>query len=83
MMSCREVIVLANDHLDHRLSMGQRIGLRMHLAMCQHCRRYLRQLRATLRALTQVRQTEPPIAADDEAKLVELFRNRAGPRKPD
>ncbi len=79
MMSCREVVELANDHLDQRLSVGQRIAFRMHLAMCRHCRRYLRQLRATLRALTELRQTDPPISADDEAKLIAMFRKHVGP----
>jgi len=79
MMSCRDVAELASAHLDGQLSTGQRVRIRMHLAMCRHCRRLVRQLRATVRALAGVRDLEPPVGADEEARLLELFRRGPGP----
>ncbi len=46
MMSCREAAELvASDGLEGA-GWGRRIGVRLHLLMCRHCRRYARQLRA-------------------------------------
>jgi len=48
MMACREVTELASQHLDGELPLGKRVAFRLHVMMCRHCRRYLRQLRATI-----------------------------------
>ncbi len=46
MMSCREAAELvASDGLEGA-GWGRRLGVRLHLLMCRHCRRYARQLRA-------------------------------------
>jgi anti-sigma factor ChrR (cupin superfamily) len=46
MPSCREVSrAVASGELE-RAGFWKRLGLRLHLAMCRHCRRYSRQLRA-------------------------------------
>lgn len=79
MMTCQEVSALARDHVDGRLPGRARLGLRVHLAMCKHCRRYLRQLWATLR-LIQAQPAPPPPAAVEDA-LLARFRDRH--RKPD
>jgi hypothetical protein len=42
MLSCREVTERASDYLDRALPLRQRLAVRLHLFMCQHCRRYLR-----------------------------------------
>jgi anti-sigma factor RsiW len=34
-----------------RLSFRERLRFQMHLGMCRHCRRYLRQMKATVRLL--------------------------------
>jgi predicted anti-sigma-YlaC factor YlaD len=44
MLRCREVTRLhASDELA-RASLWTRLGVGMHLAMCRHCRRYVREL---------------------------------------
>lgn len=43
--TCREVSRLQSEGLDHALTTWQRLGLRLHLLLCQWCRRYGRQLR--------------------------------------
>jgi hypothetical protein len=51
--------------------------------MCVHCRRFVRQLRVTVRALAKLRDAEPvPPAEQDE--LLELFRRatEGGPKPP-
>ncbi|QBQ55277.1 zf-HC2 domain-containing protein [Nitrosococcus wardiae] len=46
MLSCREVTEKASDYLENTPPYRQRLGIRLHLLLCHHCRRYLRQLRA-------------------------------------
>jgi hypothetical protein len=42
--NCREASRLQSLALDHKLSLRQRIGLRIHLFICKWCRRYGKQL---------------------------------------
>lgn len=52
MLSCKQASQLLSQSLDRRLSWCERISLRLHLAMCDFCRRFsqqLQQLIATIR----------------------------------
>jgi len=49
--SCHKVVENADQLLDGTLLWRQRLSLRLHLLICNTCRRYLRQLRALLRAI--------------------------------
>lgn len=51
MLKCREVVDSADQLLDGSLSRRQRIAVQLHLMICHHCRRYVRQLRVLLRAI--------------------------------
>ena len=54
MMSCREVSTLVSTGLMPDLPLRKRLGVWMHLSMCQHCRRFWRQLRALDRAVRSI-----------------------------
>jgi predicted anti-sigma-YlaC factor YlaD len=45
MMSCHEVTELASQSLDRDLTLGERVALRIHEAMCSGCRNFERQLK--------------------------------------
>ncbi|QBQ54326.1 zf-HC2 domain-containing protein [Nitrosococcus wardiae] len=60
MLSCREVTEQASDYLESTLPWQQRLGIRLHLFLCRHCRRYLRQLRAVTIAFRQMPRPEIP-----------------------
>jgi anti-sigma factor ChrR (cupin superfamily) len=80
MLSCRDVVTLATDYAEGRLSWGARIQMRMHLAMCALCRRYLRQLEVTKSLLGRLGQ-----GAESQAVspfLREAFRNRKAESLP-
>lgn len=49
--SCKDVADHASDHLEGVLPWRVRLQLTVHLAMCQHCRRLVRQMRALTGAL--------------------------------
>jgi anti-sigma factor RsiW len=56
MLSCKELVAHSSDYLDGQLRLRERISVRSHLALCSHCRRFIRQLRlsqAVLRKLPE------------------------------
>src|SRR6266849_7939785 len=54
-----------------RLSFTQRARFQLHVAMCKNCRRYLRQMRLTIRTLGKL--PEQVIHADIREELMERF----------
>jgi anti-sigma factor RsiW len=77
MMSCKEVTEAATDYLDGNLPFWRKMALRMHVAMCRHCRAFLDQLRKTVALLGQLPQA--PVAQETRAELVRQFRERNKP----
>lgn len=61
MLTCREVTELATDYDERRLRLFAAMGVRVHIAMCVHCRLYLRQLRALVRAAPAVPSPSAPL----------------------
>ncbi|TCO77885.1 zf-HC2 domain-containing protein [Chromatocurvus halotolerans] len=51
MLTCREVVNSADHLIERELSRRQQLAMKVHLLMCRHCRRYVRQLRALLQAI--------------------------------
>ncbi|WP_348719586.1 zf-HC2 domain-containing protein [uncultured Alcanivorax sp.] len=71
MLKCKHVTEKADALVDgSALSRRERLALRLHLMMCQNCRRYVRQLRALLGFLP--RKEEPLEDARTEAILKKL-----------
>ena len=60
MYRCSEVVRLISS--DEYLAAGslKRFGIRLHLAMCRNCTRYVRQLRALAAAVREAGGTVPP-----------------------
>lgn len=71
MLTCRELTELITEYLEGRMSFWQRLQVQMHLGMCQHCRAYLRQMRATVQTLGKL-PTEP-IPPEVERELLRRF----------
>jgi anti-sigma factor RsiW len=70
-LSCREVAKSASDYLDANLPWPRRLQVRLHLAMCGHCRRYVDQLTLSIAALRGLKQdaVEPATAEQVIAAL--------------
>ena len=60
MPTCRETTALASRAMDERLPLSSRMALRLHLAICENCARFNRQLQEMRR---QFREE----TADDDA----------------
>ena len=78
-LKCKEVVELVNDYLEGSLSFDQRTDFELHLAFCEGCRQYLRQLRQLGRAAERLREEDVPEKTRDE--LLAAFRawKKAGP----
>jgi predicted anti-sigma-YlaC factor YlaD len=64
MMTCKEASRLVSESLDRRLHLAERIGLRVHLLICEACTRFSEQARFLRRAIRRV--------AGDERTLPEV-----------
>jgi hypothetical protein len=54
MLSCKEATRLVSQGLDRRLGFGQRVALRLHLAICDGCTNFSRQVRFLRRAVARL-----------------------------
>lgn len=58
MLSCKETSRLVSQGLDRELAFGERVALRMHLAICVGCRRAKRQMAQLRRAVRQLAEVD-------------------------
>jgi predicted anti-sigma-YlaC factor YlaD len=73
MLSCKDVTARATAFLERDLSWWERVQMRLHLAMCAACQRYLAQMAATRELLRRFGQT---LAGDErvDPALRDAFR---------
>ena len=69
MLSCKQLVAQSSDYLDAQLPLRGRIAVRLHLAMCVHCRRFIRQMKVSQALLRQMPQ-EPVADLDALADLL-------------
>lgn len=67
MLKCRDIEQMAGQLQDDELNWRQRLSMRIHLIMCYHCRRFVRQF-AAIKMLAEHFVSEP--ASDDEVQSV-------------
>lgn len=60
MLTCQELVAHSSDYLDGQLCLRERIAVRAHLAMCRHCRRFIRQMKVTQAVLRQLPEQSLP-----------------------
>ena len=63
MLTCKEVSHLVSEGLDRKLGLGERVALRLHLAICQGCTNFSKQMEFLRRAAQGLgpSATWPPI----------------------
>jgi anti-sigma factor ChrR (cupin superfamily) len=74
MLSCRDVVALATDYAEGRLPWRARTQMRLHLAMCALCRRYIHQMDLTKSLLGRLGRN--PERHEIPPSVREAFRNR-------
>lgn len=76
MLTCREIAQSASDYLDCNVSWPRRMQMRLHLAMCRHCKRYVDQLALTI-ASVQASKPDPVDAATTDRIVAAIRESRA------
>ena len=74
-LRCRESSRLLSDNLERPLTRSEQIALRMHLLVCQSCRRFSRQIHF-LRDLTHRLHHQPNPPEDPRPTLTAAERQR-------
>jgi len=59
-MKCRDMAELATDYMEGALPARRTLAARWHLFLCVACRRYVSQLRQTVRFLAEGPPPRPP-----------------------
>ena len=65
---CRDVSELVTGYLEQTLPLRSRLGIRWHLAQCVACRRYVAQMRQTIRLLGVTNL--PPPGLETESRML-------------
>lgn len=76
MLSCKELVACSSDFLDGQLNLRQRLSVRLHLAMCVHCRRFIRQMKLTQAVLRQLPDSAVPELDALAERLAEARRKQ-------
>jgi hypothetical protein len=71
MLNCKQASRLLSQSLDRRLSWRERMGLRLHLMMCDVCQRFGRQIvmmRRAVRLMVNAKEQDEQVRLPEEAK---------------
>jgi anti-sigma factor RsiW len=71
-LACQEMVELITDYLEGALTRSQRKRFEAHLAGCEHCTEYLRQMRITIRLTGRLRAEDLTPAMRED--FTELYR---------
>jgi anti-sigma factor RsiW len=71
-LTCRELVELVSDYLEGALPSAERTRFEAHIAACEHCATYLRQMCETLAVLGEL--PAETVSARAEAALRTTFR---------
>jgi anti-sigma factor RsiW len=72
-LSCRELVELVTDYHEGVLAPEARARFEQHLAVCSGCQSYVDQMRATIRAVGVLRETD--ITEPARGTLMATFRS--------
>jgi anti-sigma factor RsiW len=72
-LTCKQIVEVVTDYVEGRLAVDERTRFEHHLVYCEGCRRYVDQMRATIRAAGAVREESLP--EETRGDLLRLFRD--------
>jgi predicted anti-sigma-YlaC factor YlaD len=71
-LACQELVEIVSNYLEGALPEADRERFDAHLEICEGCRRYLDQMRTTIRVVGTL--TEDDLDPDARDQLLQLFR---------
>ena len=66
MLTCKQITELVTAYAEGQLGLTDRLRFWMHLGMCSNCKNYVRQLKATAKALGKLPEPHLPPEMRDE-----------------
>jgi len=83
--SCRDVTGRASLIVDGELPRNERLGVRVHLLVCSHCRRFLKNLRGLVQAMRLRNAQREAVPVDDafSQRLVTAMVQAVPATRPD
>jgi hypothetical protein len=87
LLSCKDASRLQSQAQDRRLSFTERFGLRLHLLICDNCRRFARQLKLIREACRQVKASDrmqgggEGLGPDAKARILKGLASRQDTRE--
>lgn len=73
MLKCRDVLEQADAYLEQQLSGWQRLQFKLHLLLCRHCRRYIKNLQLTQQVSQQMRLSQTSLSETELDNLMRLI----------
>ena len=73
MLKCKDIAEKSSAYVDNQLSLGGRLGVYLHLAICVHCRRFLRQLK-----LMVLGSRNLPMGLIDDQEVESIYQHVKG-----
>lgn len=73
MLSCKDITELLTEYLDGEMSVTERAQVRIHLAVCRHCRTYVQQLKLTVDSCGRI--PAPVLTEELREVLLSTFRD--------
>ncbi len=73
MLKCNQIAHMASDYVDNNLNWKDALSLKIHIAMCRHCHRFVRHLRLTIEYAKNIKKDLAP-AEKVEHVMNKLFK---------
>ena len=68
--TCKETSLLVTQSLDRRLTWSERLGMRIHLTVCDNCTRFVRQMRLIREWLSKGDEAVQPGLTDESRERI-------------
>ncbi len=83
MLSCKDASHLISEGQDRKLGLWERMGLRLHLWMCDSCRRFEKQMGQMRQALRRGwgqgdLPTDKPLLAEAQERIRQTLKKHSG-----
>lgn len=77
MKNCKETSTLVTQSLDRGLSWTERLGMRVHLAVCDNCTRFAKQMRLIREWLSEENEAaQPGLTEEGRERITRKLQER-------
>ncbi len=77
MLTCSQMTDLVTEYLEGTMPFAQRLRFQLHVGLCRHCRRYLSQMKTTIRTLRLLGPVSVPELPGELVRRLRAWKGRA------